>query len=859
MLKYSRMYHLEIIDAHKHNLKHLHLCLPKKRLIVVSGVSGSGKSTLAYDTIFQEGQRKYLESLSTYARQFIKSLERPDVRSIKGIAPTISIDQKHSSFYFNSTVGTISEVAPYLRLLFARLSEARCPNCGDPISRYSPEKILDAIFSGFPGELVRIFSPVVRYRRGNYQALFEKFRKRGFLKTLVNGREHYLEDIPPLDRNRRHHIAIQIDAVDVELINRARVADSVSLALNEGNGEIMVRAGGRELFLSDRLHCPRCDISLPEPQPGTFSFNSPEGACPQCLGTGGGSADGAACHACGGAGLRPESLAFYFHGRNIFELGEMEIADLLEFFRGIRHQSGENGVTRTLLPQIVQRLESFVTLNLGYISLNRRIHSISGGELQRARLISQLGFGLNGIVYILDEPSIGMHFSEQLNLLRILRRLREKGNTLIVVEHDEETIRSADYVVDIGPGAGEHGGEVMYAGPIKGFAAAKNSLTSAYMYGRRRIEPRPGKPVSSADFLELHAVTLNNLKDIDFRIPLNRLTVVSGVSGSGKSSLVIDALVPVLRRELEGLPLENPRLSCEAVSGLDGIKRVLMVNQSSIGKNSRSCPATYIGIMAMVRALFAALPEARIKGYAQSRFSYNVRGGRCEACEGLGVQKLQMSFLPQLEIICPVCDGERFNSETRLVKFKGRSIADVLDLTASEACELFADIPPLSRKIRILIEVGLGYLRLGQSSQTLSGGESQRIKLTKELARGSGSPTLYVLDEPTVGLHFDDVRKLIDVFQALISRGHTVVVIEHNLEVMRVADYLLDLGPGGGRHGGKVMYQGDVEGILKCPDSITGKYLKKKLVDGKRHMAGGEERDRSNRTVGKSKEKINRQ
>jgi excinuclease ABC subunit A len=829
------MSHLEIIDAHKHNLKHLHLKLPKRQLIVICGVSGSGKSTLAYDTIFQEGQRKYLESLSAYARQYIKSLERPEVRSIKGIAPTISIDQKHSSFYYNSTVGTVSEVAPYLRLLFARLAEARCPSCGQAISRYSADRIRAAIGERFAGQLARVFSPVVRNRRGNYQALLEKYRKRGFLKALVDGRECYLDDLPALDRNARHRIAIQVDALDVAPGNAAsaRLGESVALALSEGEGEILVRAGREEAFFSDRLHCPRCDISLPEPQPGTFSLNSPEGACPACLGSGRQEGSGA-CPDCGGSGFRAESRAFYFRGRNIHELGEMEIADLLAFFKDVRPTAAETDVARALLPQVVQRLQSFVTLNLGYISLNRRIDSISGGELQRARLVSQIGFGLNGIIYILDEPSIGMHFSEQLNLLRILGRLREMGNTLIVVEHDEETIRSADYVVDIGPGAGEHGGEVMYAGPIAGFAAAAKSLTSAYVYGRKRIEVRPGPAAGTADLLQVRGITLNNLAGIDLRLPLNRLTVVSGVSGSGKSSLVVDALAPILRRELEAAPLDNPRLAYAAASGLAKVRRVLMVSQSAIGKNSRSCPATYIGVMAMVRGLFAALPEARVRGYGQSRFSYNVRGGRCEACEGLGVQKLQMSFLPQLEITCPVCDGERFNSETRLVKYKGRSIADVLDLTASEAFELFAAVPALARKTRILIDVGLGYLRLGQSSQTLSGGESQRIKLTKELARGSGSPTVYILDEPTVGLHFDDVRKLIDVFQALIARGHTVVVIEHNLEMLRIADHVIDLGPRGGRHGGRIVYQGDVPGLLRCKESLTGKYLKRKLAAGAR-------------------------
>jgi excinuclease ABC subunit A len=824
------MSYLEIIDAHKHNLKHLNLRVPKKKLIVISGVSGSGKSTLAYDTIFQEGQRKYLESLSAYARQFIKSLERPEVRSIKGIAPTIAIDQKHSSYYFNSTLGTISEIAPYLRLLFAKLAEARCPQCHRPISRFSSARISETIFHDFPGRLVHLFSPLVRNRRGNYQALFEKYRKRGFLKTLVNGRVYDLESVPALDRNSRHHIAVQIDALEIEGRNRERIDDSINLALNEGDGEILVMAGRESVFLSNRLHCAHCDISLPEPQPATFSFNSPEGACPDCQGTGF-AAEARPCPACLGSGLNPGARSFYFHGRNIFELGEMEIVDLLQFFSSLTVPEDEKAIARPLLPHIVQRLESFVTLNLGYISLNRKINTISGGELQRARLVSQLGFSLNGIIYVLDEPSIGMHFSEQLNLLRILQRLKENGNTLIVVEHDEETIRAADHIIDIGPGAGEKGGEVMFAGPFSAFAAARQSLTSDYVFGRRRIEAPPRKKIAAGDFARIRAISINNLKNIDLKIPLNRLTVVSGVSGSGKSSLVVDALVPVLLREISGQAIANPRLSYAAAANLDRLRRVLMVNQTAIGKNSRSCPATYIGIMATIRDLFAALPGAKIKGYSQSRFSFNVRGGRCEACQGMGVQKLQMSFLPQLEIACPVCDGRRYNSETCQVKFKGRSIADVLELTASEAFELFANIPALARNIRILLDVGLGYLRLGQSSETLSGGESQRIKLTKELARQSAAATIYVLDEPTVGLHFDDVRKLIDVFRALIARGHTVVVIEHNLEMIRVADYLVDLGPGGGKNGGRIVYQGSVEGIVNCEASLTGKYLKKKLSD----------------------------
>jgi excinuclease ABC subunit A len=822
------MSYLEIIDAHKHNLKHLNLRIPKKKLVVISGVSGSGKSTLAYDTIFQEGQRKYLESLSPYARQFIKSLERPEVRSIQGIAPTIAIDQKHTSYFFNSTVGTISEIAPFLRLLFARLSEARCPQCGDAISRYSAASICQAVFSRFHGQLVRLFSPVVRNRRGNYQALFEKYRKRGFLKALLNGRVHDLDDPPALDRQSRHHIAIQIDALEVDAGERERIADSVTLALNEGDGEVLVATEAGSVLFSSRLHCPRCDISLPEPQPATFSTNSPEGACSECAGTG--LHDGARpCPGCRGSGLNATARAFYFRGKNIFELGEMEIGELLPFFAAVSLPAHEREVARPILPHIVERLQSFVILNLGYISLNRRIGTISGGELQRARLVSQLGFSLNGIVYILDEPSIGMHFSEQLNLLRILGRLRENGNTLIVVEHDEETIRAADFIIDIGPGAGEKGGEIVFAGPFSDFAAAGNSLTADYVFGRRRIDALPPAVRTDGAALRIDGISINNLKRIDLVIPLQRLTVVSGVSGSGKSSLVVDALAPILMREIHGGPVPDPRLSYGAIANLDRLRRVLTVSQSAIGKNSRSCPATYIGIMPMIRALFAALPAAKVKGYGQNRFSFNVRGGRCEACQGLGLRRLQMGFLPELEVTCPVCAGRRFNSETLQVRFKGRSIADVLELTASEACELFAQVPPLARKVRILIDVGLGYLRLGQGSQTLSGGESQRIKLTKELARQSAAPTIFVLDEPTVGLHFDDVRKLIGVFRALIERGHTVVVIEHNLEMMRVADHLIDLGPGGGRHGGRIVYQGDVAGIVDCPESVTGKYLNKKL------------------------------
>ena len=826
------MPHLEIVDAHKHNLKNVHLRIPKKKMVVVSGVSGSGKSTLAYDTVFQEGQRKYLESLSSYARQFIKSLERPDVQAIKGIAPTISIDQKHTTFHFNSTVGTISEIAPYLRLLFAKIGQARCPTCHQPVHRYSYQEIVKRIAGDFSGRLMGIFSPVVKNRKGHYQALFEKYRKRGFLKALVNERIEYLDAVPELDRNRRHTIAIQIDALDIGAASRRRLEESLILALNEGNGEILLRGDDRSHFFSNKLHCPDCDIFLAEPQPGTFSFNSPEGACPTCQGTGSADETGD-CPFCHGSGLNSQARSFYLRDRNIFELGQMEITELREFFSRLRLNPQEMEISRSLLPQIRQRLDSLVALNLGYISLNRKLNTLSGGELQRTRLVSQIGFSLNGIIYILDEPSIGMHAAEQLNLLAILRQLRENGNTVIVVEHDEETIRAADYVIDMGPGAGERGGRVVFAGPLADFANARDSLTADYVFGRRHIDMEKS-PVAarSVQAVDIRGIAIHNIDGLDLKIPLNTLTVVTGVSGSGKSSLIVDAFYQIMKREIEGTPFSQSGIGYREIKSIGNCRRILKVNQSAIGKNSRSCPATYIDVMPLIRELFAGLLEAKMRGYGQNRFSFNVRGGRCEACEGLGYQKLQMSFLPQLEILCPICEGKRYNSETLKVKFKGHSIADVLDLTGQELYSLFENIPPLAKKIRILVDVGLGYLRAGQSSITLSGGESQRIKLTRELARLGQKPTIYILDEPTVGLHFEDIRKLLQVFQALISRGHTVVVIEHNLEIIKTADHVIDLGPGGGRNGGRIIYQGDVAGLINCPTSQTGFHLRRKVSHG---------------------------
>ncbi|MCP4215353.1 MAG: excinuclease ABC subunit UvrA, partial [bacterium] len=859
------MHDIEITGAKKHNLKNINLSIPKKQLIVITGVSGSGKSSLAYDTVFQEGQRKYLESLSIYSRQFIKSLEKPEVQSIKGIAPTISIDQKHSSFYYNSTVGTISEISQYLRLLFSRIGEAFCPGCKKKIEKYSPQRVMDYIYDSFQGLPVYILAPVVKNRKGHYKALFEKYIKRGFLKALVDGEMVYLDDVPKLNRNRTHDIAVQIDAVKVTAANRKQLEESLTLAAFESDGEMIIRQAGKHTFFSNKLFCPHCNISIKEPQPAGFSLNSPAAVCPSCSGRGEGE-EREVCRPCKGSGYNDEALSFYFKGKNIYQLGEMEVRELAEFFRAATLTPYEEKFVAPLFPHIIRRLESFVTLNLGYISLNRKINTLSGGELQRARLVSQIGFSLSGIIYILDEPSIGMHMAEQENLVSILRGLREKGNTVIVVEHDAFTIGSADYIIDLGPGSGELGGDITYAGWYRDFEKATHSLTSDYMFNRKKVDPPRSYSPQNERFIDVSGISINNISHARLKIPLKALTVVTGVSGSGKSSLVLDAFYPIIRSHLEKdaesarkkraaqretnvktgyavldnmvvpvksdvsennqtpfsadpalneIPGSMGRGAYREVSGTGEIGRVLMVDQGAIGKNARSCPATYIDIMPHIRQLFAGLTESKIRGYLPGRFSYNTAGGRCEACKGLGYKKLEMSFLPELEIICPVCGGRRYNSETLAVKYNGRSIADVLELTAHEAYELFCNIPMLAKKIKVLSDVGLGYLKLGQSSVTLSGGESQRIKLCKELARSSVKPTIYLLDEPTVGLHFDDIRKLVEVFQALIVAGHTVIIIEHNMDIIRSADYLVDLGPGGGKNGGTIIYQGLMEGLKK--------------------------------------------
>ena len=584
-------------------------------------------------------------------------------------------------------------------------------------------------------------------------------------------------------------------------------------------------------MIGEKLFCSTCNIGLRQPQPATFSFNSPVGACPTCEGSG---ADqhNQPCPQCRGKSLNPEALSFTFRHKSIADLGDMEIGELHTFFQNLTLTPREEQILEPLLPQIIQRLESFIKLNLDYITLNRKIDTLSGGELQRTRLVSQIGFHLSGIIYILDEPSIGMHMAELDNLLGILEDLKQKGNTVIVVEHDESAIRASDFIIDMGPGSGKNGGHIVYAGPIDNFPSATQSLTSDYLYGRKRIsfDKRP-KP-DPTSMIRLSGVSINNIKGIDINIPAGALTVVTGVSGSGKSSLVNDALYPALKSRIDGIPAKFPRFHIDTLDFDSSIHRVLMVDQTAIGKNPRSCPATYVALMPIIRELFAALPEAKMRGYGPSRFSFNVSGGRCESCKGMGVKKLEMSFLPQLEVTCPVCDGKRFNSETLKIKYKGHSISGILSLTIAEAYDLFKPIPHIAKKLNVLLDVGLGYLELGQNSATLSGGESQRIKLSRELSRISAKRTVYLLDEPTIGLHFDDIQKLIHVIDALVARGDTVILIEHNLDIIRTADFIIDMGPGGGKHGGQAVYQGTPEGILHCKQSFTAKYLKKKVNNG---------------------------
>jgi excinuclease ABC subunit A len=831
---------IRIKRAAQHNLKHIDVALPRNRLIVVTGPSGSGKSSLAFDTIFAEGQRRYIECLSAYARQFIDQMEKPEVESVEGISPSISIDQKTISSNPRSTVGTITEVYDLFRLLYARVGTPHCPSCGRAVSSQTPEEILKRISEGFKGQKLRILAPLVKGRKGEYQRLFERLRKKGFLRVRVNSALHLLEDEIPLEKNRKHSIEVLIDTVKVGPDSERRLREAVEKALEVSEGEILaVDESGRERFFSLSLLCPYCEVSLPELEPRNFSFNSPYGACPECHGLGHETRldewgelelTEEVCPRCGGARLKKESLSVKIDGMNIHEVGELPVQDLLSAAKTFKFPPADELVASKILKEIHDRLVIMGELGMSYLQLNRTTASLSGGEAQRIRLAAQVGARLRGVLYVLDEPTIGLHQRDNGRLITLLRSLRDDGNSIVVVEHDEQTIRSADYILDLGPGAGEAGGYKVAEGPLSEVLSSPDSLTAQYLRGEKKV-PVPAARREPSSWLTIRGAREHNLKGIDVRLPLSVMTAVTGVSGSGKSTLVYDILYKGLTNRIHHA--RHRVGSHDGMEGVDAIDKVVAVDQKPIGRTPRSNPATYTGLFTALRELFSRTPEARMRGYSASRFSFNVSGGRCEDCEGAGVKKIEMHFLPDVFVTCDRCGGKRYNKETLAVTYKGRTIADYLAMTVDDAYELLKAHPQLKRKLATLKRVGLGYIRLGQQAPTLSGGEAQRIKLTKELGRRSTGRTLYLLDEPTTGLHFDDVRKLLEVLSELVALGNTVLIIEHNLEVIKYCDYIIDLGPEGGKEGGRIVAQGTPERIAGTARSYTGQYLKKALGDGR--------------------------
>jgi excinuclease ABC subunit A len=931
---------LIVRGAREHNLRNIDVEIPRDRLTVITGLSGSGKSSLAFDTIYAEGQRRYVESLSAYARQFLGMMEKPDVDSIEGLSPAISIEQRTAGRNPRSTVGTVTEVYDYLRLLWARVGVPHCPGCGLPVERQSASQIVDRLAGLAEGTWLEVLAPVVRGRKGEFRELFEEMRRKGFTHARSDGATHRLEEPPALARRANHDISIFVERrLDVRDDNRSRLADSVETALRTAEGvvEVIAHPGGggeaeRSLF-SEHYACPGCGVNIPELEPRQFSFNSPYGACVDCggLGTrkepnaeliladtslsilegvvlpwgvprghlrgtileglaaamdfelnapwrdlpepvrdtllhgtgregrgGGGKLKWAGilrdveqryrestsesvrgtleaymstlpCTTCGGARLRPESLAVTVAGRSLGAVVALPVSAALAFFDEVEAGAGlPPEIAGPILKEVTERLSFLENVGLEYLTLGRSAETLSGGEAQRIRLATQIGSRLVGVLYILDEPSIGLHQRDNQRLLDTLRQLRDLGNTVLVVEHDEETIRAADHVVDLGPRAGRHGGMVIASGALEKVLAAEDSLTGAYLRGERRIEPPAERhpPVAGRE-LVIRGARANNLRDLTVRIPLGCFVAVTGVSGSGKSTLVNDILWNALSRRFyraRTVPGEH-----DGIDGLELLDKVVDIDQSPIGRTPRSNPATYTGLFTIIRELFADLPESRMRGYTPGRFSFNVKGGRCEACQGDGLVKIEMHFLPDVYVPCEVCRGRRYNRETLEVFYKGYSVADVLELTVDEALELFEAVPRLRRHLRTLSDVGLGYIHLGQAATTLSGGEAQRVKLATELSRVATGQTFYILDEPTTGLHFEDVRMLLHVLHRLVERGNTVLVIEHNLDVIRTADWIVDLGPEGGPRGGEVVAAGPPEAVALEPRSYTGRFLRDAL------------------------------
>ncbi|HHU75536.1 MAG TPA: excinuclease ABC subunit UvrA [Firmicutes bacterium] len=932
-----------IKGAREHNLKNIDLEIPRDKLIVFTGLSGSGKSSLAFDTIYAEGQRRYVESLSAYARQFLGLMNKPDVDFIEGLSPAVSIDQKSTSRNPRSTVGTVTEISDYLRLLFARIGKPHCPRCQVPISGQTVQQMVDTILERPLGARLQVLAPLVRGRKGEYGALFDELRKKGYVRVRVDGQIKELEEAIVLEKNKKHNIEVIIDRLIVRENIESRLADSLETALDLGDGLVIIQelGGGEELF-SSSFSCLRCGFSFEEISPRLFSFNSPYGACPHCGGLGltlefdpelvvpspelsiaegaihpwGANPNGyyrqflesfatafnldlnkpfqsyslkerellfngspekidfryrspyrgrirnyrrpfpgilnilaqrykesdsddikaqmgkymlsKPCPACGGARLKEASLAVTVGGRNIAELAAFTVKEAREFLAGLSLSEKDTLIGQQVLKEISARLGFLLDVGLGYLTLDRSATTLSGGEAQRIRLATQIGSGLTGVIYILDEPSIGLHQRDNARLLQTLMKMRDLGNTVIVVEHDEETMRQADYIVDIGPGAGEMGGHIVAAGSLETIAANCFSITGDYLAGRRSIPlPDRRRPLPEKKWLEVRGATANNLKNIDVAFPLGVFICVTGVSGSGKSTLVNEILARALAHKLHRA--RGGAGQHREIRGIEYLDKVIEIDQSPIGRTPRSNPATYTGVFDLIRGLFAQTTESKMRGYKAGRFSFNIKGGRCEACRGDGIIRIEMHFLPDVYVPCEVCKGQRYNRETLEVTFKGKNISQVLNMSVQEASELFSAIPRIQKKLQTLVDVGLGYIRLGQPATTLSGGEAQRVKLATELSRRSNGKTLYILDEPTTGLHIDDIKKLLFILERLVDNGDTVIVIEHNLDVIKRADYIIDLGPEGGAAGGEVIAEGTPEEIAAVETSSTGKFLRGKL------------------------------
>ncbi len=944
MKKKPERKYIKIRGANEHNLKNIDVDIPRDEFVVLTGLSGSGKSSLAFDTIYAEGQRRYMESLSSYARMFLGQMEKPNVEKIEGLSPAISIDQKSTNRNPRSTVGTVTEIYDYFRLLYARIGTPHCPNCGKEIKRQTVDQMVDQIMSLPERTKIQLLAPVVRGRKGEHQKLLEQAKRSGYVRVIVDGSMYELTEEIKLDKNKKHNIEIVVDRLQIKEGIEKRLADSIENVLQLADGLLTVDViGGEPIQFSESFSCPDCGISVDEVEPRSFSFNNPFGACPTCFGLGYkmefdedlmipdkrlSIAEGAIqvmgwqsctdpssftyailkalteeyhfsletpyqdypkkikdvlihgtdgkelkvyykgqrgegvydvafeglirnvqrkyretssdvmkqeyeqfmritpCETCKGQRLKKESLAVTVGGKNIYETTNMSVKNLNEYLAKLELNHQQHLIGDQILKEIRARVGFLNEVGLDYLSLTRATGTLSGGEAQRIRLATQIGSGLVGVAYILDEPSIGLHQRDNDKLLGALKNLKDLGNTLIVVEHDEDTMRAADYIVDIGPGAGSHGGEVVACGTAEDIMKNKNSITGAYLSGRIKI-PVPKERRKPTDFLTIKGARENNLKNIDVKVPLGVMTCITGVSGSGKSSLTNEILYKRLARDLNRarcIPGEH-----DDILGIEKLDKVIDIDQSPIGRTPRSNPATYTGVFDMIRDLFAATPDAKAKGYKKGRFSFNVKGGRCEACGGDGILKIEMHFLPDVYVPCEVCEGKRYNRETLEVKYKGKSIYDVLDMTVEEALEFFKNVPSIHRKIQTLYDVGLSYVKLGQPSTELSGGEAQRIKLATELSKRSTGRTIYILDEPTTGLHFADVHKLIEILRRLSDGGNTVVVIEHNLDVIKTADYIIDMGPEGGDGGGTVIACGTPEEVAQMPQSYTGQYVKKYL------------------------------